>query len=65
MLTWSCVQWPFSYDSCDVGTFPNQTYPGTATPEAAVTNGDPANGGVLSYLPGQRLCKKAPMNYPP
>ncbi|KAJ3534230.1 hypothetical protein NMY22_g7012 [Coprinellus aureogranulatus] len=47
--------WPFSYDSCDVGTFPNQTYPGTATPEAAVTNGDPANGDVLSYLPGQRL----------
>ncbi|TEB12334.1 beta-glucan synthesis-associated protein KRE6 [Coprinellus micaceus] len=47
--------WPFSYDSCDVGTFPNQTYPGTSTPEAAVTNGDSAHGDVLSYLPGQRL----------
>ncbi|TFK37538.1 beta-glucan synthesis-associated protein KRE6 [Crucibulum laeve] len=47
--------WPFSYDSCDVGTLPNQTYPGTATPEAAVINGDPQHGDVLSYLPGQRL----------
>jgi hypothetical protein len=40
-----------------VGTFPNQTYPGTSTPEAAVTNGDSAHGDVLSYLPGQRLCE--------
>ncbi|TFK18205.1 beta-glucan synthesis-associated protein SKN1 [Coprinopsis marcescibilis] len=47
--------WPFSYDSCDVGTLPNQTYPGTQTPAAALVNGDPANGNVLSYLPGQRL----------
>ncbi|KAG2008507.1 beta-glucan synthesis-associated protein KRE6 [Coprinopsis cinerea AmutBmut pab1-1] len=47
--------WPYSYDSCDVGTLPNQTYPGTSLPEAAVTNGDPYNGDVLSYLPGQRL----------
>ncbi|EDR09611.1 glycoside hydrolase family 16 protein, partial [Laccaria bicolor S238N-H82] len=47
--------WPYSYDSCDVGTLPNQTYPGTATPLAAVQNGDPSNGGVLSFLPGQRL----------
>jgi hypothetical protein len=41
------VQWPYSYDSCDVGTLPNQTYPGTQTPLAAVQNGDPSNGGVL------------------
>ncbi|KIK09644.1 glycoside hydrolase family 16 protein [Laccaria amethystina LaAM-08-1] len=47
--------WPYSYDSCDVGTLPNQTYPGTQTPLAAVQNGDPSNGGVLSFLPGQRL----------
>ncbi|KAG2005856.1 beta-glucan synthesis-associated protein KRE6 [Coprinopsis cinerea AmutBmut pab1-1] len=47
--------WPYTYDSCDVGTLPNQTYPGTATPLAAVTNGDPVQGGILSYLPGQRL----------
>ncbi|KAF8958562.1 beta-glucan synthesis-associated [Flammula alnicola] len=47
--------WPYSYDSCDVGTLPNQTFPGTATPVAATENGDPANGNALSYLPGQRL----------
>ncbi|KAF9555288.1 beta-glucan synthesis-associated protein SKN1 [Agrocybe pediades] len=47
--------WPYSYDSCDVGTLPNQTYPGTATPIAATENGDPSHDNVLSYLPGQRL----------
>lgn len=47
--------WPYSYDSCDVGTLPNQTYPGTQTPAAALMNGDPNANGVLSYLPGQRL----------
>ncbi|EGO02966.1 glycoside hydrolase family 16 protein [Serpula lacrymans var. lacrymans S7.3] len=47
--------WPYSYDSCDVGTLPNQTYPGEAKPLAATENGDPTKGGVLSYLPGQRL----------
>ncbi|KAJ2919791.1 hypothetical protein MD484_g538, partial [Candolleomyces efflorescens] len=46
--------WPFSYDSCDVGTLPNQTYPGTETPIAA-RQGDRHYGGALSYLPGQRL----------
>ncbi|KAH0834148.1 beta-glucan synthesis-associated protein-domain-containing protein [Lanmaoa asiatica] len=47
--------WPYSYDSCDVGTLPNQTYPGQKMPLAATENGDPAYGGVLSYLQGQRL----------
>ncbi|OJA18043.1 hypothetical protein AZE42_06797 [Rhizopogon vesiculosus] len=47
--------WPYSYDSCDVGTLPNQTYPGTSKPLAATQNGDPDHGGVLSFLPGQRL----------
>jgi beta-glucanase (GH16 family) len=47
--------WPYSYDSCDVGTLPNQTYPGTQTPPAALINGDPAANGSLSYLPGHRL----------
>ncbi|KAG1816789.1 glycoside hydrolase family 16 protein [Suillus subaureus] len=47
--------WPYSYDSCDVGTLPNQTYPGTSKPLAAVQNGDPNHGDVLSFLPGQRL----------
>ncbi|KAF7974426.1 hypothetical protein HWV62_12296 [Athelia sp. TMB] len=39
--------WPYSYDSCDVGTLPNQTHPGTATPVAAVTNGDPSHDNML------------------
>ncbi|EAU89504.2 glucosidase [Coprinopsis cinerea okayama7 len=47
--------WPYSYDSCDVGTLPNQTYPGTSLPLLATTEGDPANFDALSYLPGQRL----------
>ncbi|KAI0632505.1 glycoside hydrolase family 16 protein [Trametes polyzona] len=44
--------WPFSYDACDVGTFPNQT---TADhlPEAANTGGP--GGSPISFLPGQRL----------
>lgn len=40
-------QWPYSYDSCDVGTLPNQTYPGQNKPLAATENGDPGYGGVL------------------
>jgi beta-glucanase (GH16 family) len=47
--------WPYSYDSCDVGTLPNQTYPGTETPAAARVGGDPLSNGILSFLPGQRL----------
>ncbi|OBZ79710.1 Beta-glucan synthesis-associated protein KRE6 [Grifola frondosa] len=42
--------WPYTYDSCDVGTAPNQTLNGL--PIAATENGDPSNGDVLSYLPG-------------
>ena len=41
------LQWPYSYDSCDVGTLPNQTYPGTQTPIAATENGDPQHNNVL------------------
>ncbi|KNZ80895.1 Beta-glucan synthesis-associated protein SKN1 [Termitomyces sp. J132] len=44
--------WPYSYDSCDLGTFPNQTAH-DGTPAAAAT-GSP-EGGPLSFLPGQRL----------
>ena len=47
--------WPYSYDSCDVGTLPNQTLNGL--PVAATVNGDPSRGGALSYLPGQRLSR--------
>jgi beta-glucanase (GH16 family) len=49
------LQWPYSYDACDVGTAPNQTRDGL--PIAATVNGDKHRGGVLSYLPGQRLSR--------
>ena len=44
--------WPYSYDSCDLGTFPNQTTR-NGTPAAAKTGG--SGGSALSFLPGQRL----------
>ncbi|KAI0375114.1 glycoside hydrolase family 16 protein [Pilatotrama ljubarskyi] len=47
--------WPYTYDACDVGTAPNQTINGQ--PIAATVNGDEGNGGVLSFLPGQRLSR--------
>ncbi|KJA29832.1 glycoside hydrolase family 16 protein [Hypholoma sublateritium FD-334 SS-4] len=47
--------WPYTYDTCDVGTAPNQTLNGQ--PLTALTDGDHAYGGVLSYLPGQRLSR--------
>ncbi|KAJ6509025.1 glycoside hydrolase family 16 protein [Mycena sanguinolenta] len=43
--------WPYTYDTCDVGTLPNQTAQ-DGTPTAAATGGE---GNTLSYLPGQRL----------
>ncbi|KAJ7594668.1 beta-glucan synthesis-associated [Mycena floridula] len=45
--------WPYTYDTCDVGTVKNQTVNGL--PLAATTNsyGDSA----LSFLPGQRLSR--------
>ncbi|KAJ7753458.1 glycoside hydrolase family 16 protein [Mycena metata] len=45
--------WPYSYDTCDVGTLSNQTLPGNSGPQAALTSG-PQNT-ELSFLPGQRL----------
>lgn len=47
--------WPYSYDSCDAGTLPNQTYADGSGPDAALHDGDSDYGGTLSYLPGQRL----------
>ena len=44
--------WPYSYDSCDLGTFPNQT---TQAGDPAVDATGGINGAPLSYLPGQRL----------
>ncbi|KAG0709871.1 glycoside hydrolase family 16 protein [Suillus ampliporus] len=47
--------WPYTYDACDVGTVANQTLNGQ--PVAATEGGDPSQGGVLSFLPGQRLSR--------
>ena len=44
--------WPYSYDSCDLGTFPNQT-DHNGTPAAAQTGGK--DGSPISFLPGQRV----------
>ncbi|QRV76398.1 glycoside hydrolase family 16 protein [Ceratobasidium sp. AG-Ba] len=46
--------WPYTYDSCDVGTLPNQTFP-DGTPIEARTSGDKEHDYALSYQPGQRL----------
>lgn len=46
--------WPYSYDTCDVGTMPNQTFANNTGPIAAKTSGSKDYGGSLSYLPGQR-----------
>lgn len=46
--------WPYSYDSCDVGTLKNQTLNGE--PAANLHNGlDSSVDYALSYLSGQRL----------
>ncbi|KAG6840352.1 hypothetical protein C0991_007279 [Blastosporella zonata] len=47
--------WPYTYDSCDVGTVANQSVNGL--PVSATINGDTKAGGALSYLPGQRLSR--------
>ncbi|CAE6479476.1 hypothetical protein ACGC1H_005368 [Rhizoctonia solani] len=47
--------WPYTYDSCDVGTLANQTNPTTNEPAAAHTGGVSSSKGEMSYLPGQRL----------
>jgi beta-glucan synthesis-associated protein KRE6 len=45
--------WPYSYDTCDLGTFPNQT-DHNGNPASAAT-GNYFHDGPISYLPGQRL----------
>ncbi|KAJ7853544.1 glycoside hydrolase family 16 protein [Mycena olivaceomarginata] len=49
--------WPYTYDSCDIGTAPNQTLNGL--PEIALTSGwpDQPYNGALSFLTGQRLSR--------
>ncbi|CAK5276442.1 unnamed protein product [Mycena citricolor] len=43
------------YDSCDVGTLPNQTL--NNAPQAALDTGSKDYNGTLSYLGGQRLSR--------
>ncbi|KAF8708027.1 Beta-glucan synthesis-associated protein (SKN1), partial [Rhizoctonia solani] len=47
--------WPYTYDTCDVGTLANQTDPRTNLPAAAHVGGPTGTNGEMSYLPGQRL----------
>ncbi|KAJ7473211.1 glycoside hydrolase family 16 protein [Mycena latifolia] len=47
--------WPYSYDTCDVGTLPNQTLPDNSGPQAALDTGGDNKDAELSFLPGQRL----------
>lgn len=49
--------WPYTYDSCDVGTFPNQTNPDGLGPAAALHSGSSRAqyNYELSWLSGQRL----------
>lgn len=53
ILTYFLLSW--SLDACDIGTVANQTINGE--PVAATVNGDTGKGGILSYLPGQRLSR--------
>jgi beta-glucanase (GH16 family) len=49
--------WPYSYNSCDVGTYPNQTEKDRSGPAAALTSEESRDKyhNELSWLPGQRL----------
>lgn len=49
--------WPYTYNSCDVGTFPNQTYANLSGPAAALhtDQGRDKYNFELSWLTGQRL----------
>jgi len=49
--------WPYTYDSCDIGTFPNQTTKDKSGPAAAL-HSDSSRAKYnyeLSWLPGQKL----------
>lgn len=54
--------WPYSYDSCDWGTLPNQTF--GDLPEVALTGNDKYHEGRLSFLSGQRLSRCTCSNDP-
>ncbi|KAN0135670.1 Beta-glucan synthesis-associated [Lactarius tabidus] len=47
--------WPYTYDSCDYGTAPNQSVNGL--PIATTEAGDQYNENLFSFLPGQKLSR--------
>ncbi|KAJ9125351.1 hypothetical protein QFC22_000311 [Naganishia vaughanmartiniae] len=44
--------WPYTYDSCDTGILPNQTWSNGTGPWAAINSG--GGDSTLSFLPGHR-----------
>ncbi|KAM0751136.1 beta-glucan synthesis-associated [Meredithblackwellia eburnea MCA 4105] len=48
--------WPYAYDTCDLGTLPNQT-DSSGLPAIEATSGLSSYDYKLSYLPGQRLSR--------
>jgi len=47
--------WPYTYDTCDVGTVANQTYKGI--PDVSQFPGDKFHDQLFSFLPGQKLSR--------
>ncbi|TFK23860.1 concanavalin A-like lectin/glucanase [Coprinopsis marcescibilis] len=60
--------WPYTYDTCDLGTFPNQTLPDGSGPAAALFSSESRERyqNELSWLSGQRLsaCSCPDSNHP-
>ena len=49
------LQWPYTYDSCDVSTVINRTKDGI--PDVSLYPSDRYHQDSFSYLPGQRLSR--------
>lgn len=48
--------WPYSYQSCDAGIMPNQTWANGTGPDQAINSaGTYSDNGKISHLPGMRL----------
>ncbi|KAJ7059441.1 beta-glucan synthesis-associated protein-domain-containing protein [Mycena amicta] len=49
--------WPYTYDTCDVGAAPNQSYPSTSPLAPGPAGATLPDGSALSFQPGQRLSR--------
>ncbi|KAF7326181.1 GH16 domain-containing protein [Mycena kentingensis (nom. inval.)] len=49
--------WPYSYDACDAGAAPNQSYPDTSPLAPGPAGATLPDGSALSFQPGQRLSR--------